>query len=166
MSIKISTLLSKVDSLSNIQKALILTDFHKYMQYKGFSENHQINNLKTIIDFARFLGPEEFCSISKKEQILSFLNTNQRRTARSSQRWITTCAIIRIKHLFRWIYNQRGKADAISQSEWTTAFCQNKRIKNQEVYVILAYIKLKEQLSKHMSLALYLLICSYYSHFT
>jgi hypothetical protein len=86
MSIKISTLLSKVDSLSNRQKALILTDFHKYMQYKGFSENHQINNLKTIIDFARFLGPEEFCSISKKEQILSFLNTNQRRTARSSQK--------------------------------------------------------------------------------
>src|SRR6187200_535622 len=49
MSIKISTLLSKVDSILNRQNASIIMDFYGYMQYKGSSENHKINNLKVIL---------------------------------------------------------------------------------------------------------------------
>jgi len=67
MSIKISTLLSKVDSLSNRQNRSVIIDLHRYMQYKGSSENHQINNPKVIIDFAKLLGSEPFYSTSKKE---------------------------------------------------------------------------------------------------
>ena len=91
MSIKISTLLSKVDSVSNKQNASIIMDFHRYMQYKGSSENHQINNLKVIIDFAKFLGSKEFYSISKKEQILSFLNMKIKDGQQDpDKKWITT----------------------------------------------------------------------------
>ncbi|HJT46681.1 MAG TPA: hypothetical protein VJ729_00755 [Nitrososphaeraceae archaeon] len=43
MSIKISTLLSKVDSLPNRQNASIIMDFYGYMQYKGSSEKLQLD---------------------------------------------------------------------------------------------------------------------------
>jgi hypothetical protein len=67
MSIKLSTLLSKVDSLHNRGNASIVMDFYGFMQDKGSSENHQINNPKVIIDFAKLLGSEPFYSTSKKE---------------------------------------------------------------------------------------------------
>ena len=35
---------------------LISTVFYKYMQEKGSSDNHQVNNLKVVIDFANFIG--------------------------------------------------------------------------------------------------------------
>jgi hypothetical protein len=75
MSIKISTLLSKVDSIPNKENAAIIMDFYRYMQDKGSSENHQINNLKVIMDFTRFLGSEGLYNVCKREQITSFLNT-------------------------------------------------------------------------------------------
>jgi hypothetical protein len=91
MSIKISTLLSKVDSLSNKKNASIIMDFYRYMQDKGSSENHQINNLKVIIDFTRFLGPEGFYSINNKEQITSFLNTKIKDAQHSNPTDTITC---------------------------------------------------------------------------
>jgi hypothetical protein len=60
MSIKISTLLAKVDSLPNKQNASIIMDFYRYMQDNGSSENHQINNLTVTIDYAKSLGPQHF----------------------------------------------------------------------------------------------------------
>ena len=105
MSIKISTLVSKVDSLSNKENAAIIMDFYKYMQDKGSSENHQINNLKVVIDFTKFLGSEGFYNISKKEQITSFLDTKIKNPQRDpDKRWITTWNhyLNRIKLFFRW----------------------------------------------------------------
>ncbi|MCJ7635979.1 MAG: hypothetical protein MUO21_00650, partial [Nitrososphaeraceae archaeon] len=59
---------------------------------KGSSENHQVNNLKVVIDFAKFLGPNIiFYNISKKEQITSFLNTKIKSyDIDPDKRWITT----------------------------------------------------------------------------
>jgi len=38
------------------------------MQEKGSSETHQVNNLKVVIDFANFLGPDiTFYNISRRE---------------------------------------------------------------------------------------------------
>jgi len=62
------------------------------MQEKGSSDNHQVNNLKVVIDFANFLGPDiTFYEVSRKKEIISFLN----RKIKSSdidpdKRWITT----------------------------------------------------------------------------
>ena len=49
MSIKISTLLKKIDLLNSKENASVIIDFYDYMRDKGSSENHIINNLKVII---------------------------------------------------------------------------------------------------------------------
>ena len=66
------------------------------MQEKGSSDNHQVNNLKVVINFANFLGPNiTFYNISKKEQITSFLNTKIKNSdIDPDKRWITTWTAI------------------------------------------------------------------------
>ena len=55
-SIRLDTLVGKINNVvPNGKNASIISDFQKYMQEKGSSENHQVNNLKVIIDFAKFL---------------------------------------------------------------------------------------------------------------
>ena len=56
MSIKISTLLAKVHSLSNRQSAASILDFYKHMQDKGPSENHMINTIKVVLELAVFVA--------------------------------------------------------------------------------------------------------------
>lgn len=89
MSIKISTLLAKVDLLSNKENTSIILDFYRNMLDKGSSENHQINNLKVIIDFGRFLGSKALYDINTKEQVLCFLNTKIKDARQDpDKRWI------------------------------------------------------------------------------
>jgi integrase/recombinase XerD len=108
MSIKISTLLAKVDSLPNKQNASIIMDFYRYMQDNGSSENHQINNLTVTIDYAKSFGPTTFYEINKKDQIMPYLNTKIKDDRLDpDKRWITTWNhyLNRIKLFFRWLYN-------------------------------------------------------------
>jgi integrase/recombinase XerD len=108
MSIKISTLLAKVQSLPNEQNRLTIMDFYNYMQEEGSSENHQINNLKVIIDFSKHLGQKSFHDIKKKEQVLFYLNGKVKDPQTDpDKRWITTWNhyLNRIKLFFRWLYN-------------------------------------------------------------
>ena len=57
-SVKISTIVdNKINLVPNKENSTIIYDFYNYMQEKGSSENHQVNNLKVAIDFANFLGP-------------------------------------------------------------------------------------------------------------
>ena len=44
MPIRITTLLKKIDLLSNKDNAIVLMDFYDYMREKGSSENHIMNN--------------------------------------------------------------------------------------------------------------------------
>ena len=44
------------------------------MKEKDSSENHQVNNLKVVIDLAKCLGATNFYQIEKREQIISYLN--------------------------------------------------------------------------------------------
>ena len=69
------TLLAKIDSLPNRKNAAVILDFYRHMKDKGSSENHIINNIKVVLDLARFLETEEYETIKKKEQVVSFLNT-------------------------------------------------------------------------------------------
>ncbi len=66
LSVKISTLLSKVNSLQNKENASIIMDFYSYMCEKDSSENHKINNLKVVIDYARYLGNVRLYDVNKK----------------------------------------------------------------------------------------------------
>ena len=52
------------------------------MKSAGAAEKHQNNNIKTIISFAKFLGPNlSFPLITKREQIIKFLDTKIKDTA-------------------------------------------------------------------------------------
>jgi hypothetical protein len=74
-SVKLSTLVKKVNLVvQNTENQSTILEFYNYMQEKGSSENHQVNNLKVVIDFAKFLGPVSFYDIKKREQVISFLN--------------------------------------------------------------------------------------------
>jgi len=78
-SVKLCTLVEKINlAIVNQQNASIILDFHKYMQEKGSSENHQVNNLKVVIDFAKFLGPTMLYEVENREQVISFLNGKSR----------------------------------------------------------------------------------------
>lgn len=91
LSVKISTLLNKVDSLENKENASIIMDFYNYVSEKGSSENHKINNLKVIIDYAKYLGNVCLYDVNKKSQIISFLNSKVKDVSTDpDKRWITT----------------------------------------------------------------------------
>jgi integrase/recombinase XerD len=114
------------------------------MKFNGCSEHHQNNNLKVVIAFAKFLGPDSsFYNIKKKEQIIAFLDTKIKSTEQDpDKKWITTWNhyLHRIKLFLRWLYNQRGKGlnDGASQSDWQTpdfARIKGKRIKRVSPYL-------------------------------
>jgi CheY-like chemotaxis protein len=125
------------------------------MQEKGSSENHQVNNLKVVINFANFLGPNiTFYNICKKEQITSFLNTKIKSSdIDPDKKWITTWNhfLNRIKLFMRWLYNYhyRLKQNNIennysedindNNNEWITPeFC---KIKPKQIKRISPYLE-------------------------
>lgn len=64
-SVRLSTLVKKITEIPSPQNASIISSFYEYMQEKGSSENNQVNNLKVILDFAKFLGPNSFYDVKK-----------------------------------------------------------------------------------------------------
>lgn len=56
MSIKITTLLKKIDLLSNKDNASVLVDFYDYMRQKGSSENHIMNKFEGYNRICELLG--------------------------------------------------------------------------------------------------------------
>ncbi|MDP8906046.1 MAG: hypothetical protein M3M88_00815 [Thermoproteota archaeon] len=108
LSVKVPTLLDKVSSLQNRENAPIIIDFYNYMCEKGSSENHKINNLKVVIDYAKYLGDVLFYDVNKKSQFTSFLNSKVKDTSIDPEkRWITTWNhfLNRMKLFFRWLHN-------------------------------------------------------------
>jgi integrase/recombinase XerD len=73
---KLTTTIKNINSIPNQVNVSLVSEFHQYMISNCSSERHQNNNLKTIVCFARFLGPTiSFLDICKKEQVLPFLDT-------------------------------------------------------------------------------------------
>ena len=93
------------------------------MRANGLSDNHQINNLKCIINFGKSLGKHtEFHMITTKEQILSFLNTKVKsHDDDPDKKWIATWNnyLNRIRLFLRWLINHINY-DNIYSSEWKT----------------------------------------------
>ena len=76
MPFKLSTTIGKIQNLPNSKNIEIVNDFLEYMRSNSSSEHHQNNNLKVLITFSNLIGKDNsFYDISKKEQILEFLNT-------------------------------------------------------------------------------------------
>ena len=85
------------------------------MRNNGSKEHHQNNNLKVVIAFGNFIGKDiSFLGITKKDQILEFLNTKVKRYDEDpDKRWITTWNnyLNRLRLFYRWLYNHENDMD-------------------------------------------------------
>jgi integrase/recombinase XerD len=57
MPAKLTTTINKIQSVPNQTNSVIINEFYQYMINNDASTHHQNNNLKIIIAFANFLGP-------------------------------------------------------------------------------------------------------------
>ena len=93
------------DKVPNVENSKLIADFQSYMKNNATSERHQNNNLKAIIAFSGFLGPDTtYYQVSTKDQITRFLDTKIKADADDpDKRWNTTWNdyLVRIKHFFR-----------------------------------------------------------------
>ncbi|MGA7369305.1 MAG: hypothetical protein WBX01_09255 [Nitrososphaeraceae archaeon] len=143
MSIKISTLLAKVQTLPNQQNTSTIIDFYSYMEEEGSSENHKINNLKVVLDFAKYIGQKSFHDISRKEQIVSYLNGKVKDPLIDpDKRWITTWNhyLNRIKLFFRWMHNYYLKREL-----------QTFLTEERTYWITPDFVKIKQKHSKRIS---------------
>jgi hypothetical protein len=63
-----TTLRHICDKVPNSVNSQLIADFHQYMKDNGTSQRHQNNNLKAIIAFADFLGPNtSFYQVTKRD---------------------------------------------------------------------------------------------------
>ncbi len=112
MPTKLSTTINNIKKISNKENAEIVIQFHQFMKNHDASERHQNNNLKTMIAYSIFLGNKPLKQVNKKEGILSFLQTKiKSKEDDPEQKWITIYNdyLHRIKHFFRWLYNDAEK---------------------------------------------------------
>jgi integrase/recombinase XerD len=89
---KLSSTINKIQNLANSFNIETLPEFLIYIKENGSSERHQNDNLKIIIEFSNYLDHNtSFNDISKKEQILSFLDTKIKDSSIDSEKkWITS----------------------------------------------------------------------------
>ncbi|MGB8936715.1 MAG: hypothetical protein WCC17_16605 [Candidatus Nitrosopolaris sp.] len=134
---KLSTTISKISHVPNHINSSVIHEFDRYLQLSGCSENNQNNNLKAIIAFANFIGPDvSFYDICSHEQILCYLDTKIKNTQQDpEEKWITTWNdyLNRIKLFFRWLTNRQNKEPFNpSKSDWKTPdFVQIKEKKSK-----------------------------------
>jgi hypothetical protein len=142
MPYKLTTTVKNIHSISNSINARLISEFHQYMITNGSSERHQNNSLKAIVCFARFLGPSiSFLEISKKEHVISFLDTKIRSSEQDPEKksintWNDYAR--RIKRFLRWLYNTRECTQPVlEQTDWITpdfANIKEKRTKRISPY--------------------------------
>lgn len=124
MPTKLATTVRKIDLLSNTENSDLINRFHEFMISNGASERHQNNNLKEIISFANFVGPNvTFSSINTGKEILSFLDSKIKSSQEDSdQKWTTTGNdyLHRIKHFLRWLHNCYSNNGSVSIEDWKT----------------------------------------------
>src|SRR5918995_7473493 len=126
MPAKLTTTISKIQTVPNPTNAEIIDQFYQYLKSSDVSENHQNNCLKVVITLATFLGTNiTFYDIKKKEQIMAFLDTKvKNREEDPDKKWLTTWNhyLNRVRLFFRWLYNAKAKevSENIIPSEWET----------------------------------------------
>ncbi|HZI70966.1 MAG TPA: hypothetical protein VFD60_07370, partial [Nitrososphaeraceae archaeon] len=110
---KLSTTVSKIETIQNPTNSSLIGEFYEYMKINGASERHQNNSLKMVIAFANHLGKEiSFYDIKDKKQVTSYLDTKVKSSEEDpDRRWITTWNyyLVHIKRFFRWLHNHKCK---------------------------------------------------------
>lgn len=113
------------DKVPNAVNSKLIADFHSYVEDNSTSERYQNNNLKAVIAFSEFLGPDTtFYQVTTTEQIIKFLDTKTKIFSDDPEkRWITTWNdyLVRIKHFFRWLHNCRIKLNRQTEEDFCVA---------------------------------------------
>ena len=139
MPFTLQTITKKMEVVPNAVNRSLISEFSSYMIDRDHSMNHRINNLKVVISYASYLGPEiSFHDVNKKDQILDFLDTKKKDVEKDPERkWITTWNyyLNRLKLFFRWLYNRNTNvSDELDMSEWKTPeFVQIKHKKTKRI---------------------------------
>jgi hypothetical protein len=141
MPFKLSTTIGKIQNIPNSKNIEIINEFLEYMRSNGSSEHHQNNNLKVVITFGNFIGKDiSFLDLTKKEQILEFLNTKVKNYDEDpDKRWITTWNnyLNRLRLFYRWLYNH--DKDTVDHENWQTP--EFIKIKNKKSKRISPYLE-------------------------
>lgn len=143
MPVKLETSLKNIQLLGNTKNSELIHQFYLYLRSVNTSECYQNQNIKALINMAKFFGSDlEFNQISKKEEILSFLDTKIKNKEEDPDgKWMRTWNdyLQRIKYFFRWLYNeklrQEKNEESLDPSDWVTP----------------SFLKIKEKKSKRIS---------------
>jgi integrase/recombinase XerD len=143
MPVKLSTTIKNIELLENPTNINLIQGFYNYLKSNNTSESYQNQNIKALINFAKFLGPNrDFYQLSKREEILAYLNTKVKSKEEDPDgKWMRTWNdyLQRIKYFIRWIYNEKKRIDnnleEIEPTDWTTP----------------SIVKIKEKRSKRIS---------------
>ena len=141
--VKLETTLNNIQLLENQNNAKLIYEFYLYLRSVNTSESYQNQNLKALINMAKFFGKNlDFIQISKREEILSFLDTKIKNKEEDPDgKWMRTWNdyLQRIKYFFRWVYNeklrQERNEESLDPSDWVTP----------------SFLKIKEKKSKRIS---------------
>lgn len=141
--VKLETTLNNIQLLDSENNSKLIYEFYLYLRSVNTSENYQNQNIKALINMAKFYGKNiEFIQVSKKEEILSFLNTKIKNKEEDPDgRWMRTWNdyLQRIKYFFRWLYNEKLRQyrneESLDPSDWVTP----------------PFLKIKEKKSKRIS---------------
>ncbi|MGD9673660.1 MAG: hypothetical protein AB7U98_09305 [Candidatus Nitrosocosmicus sp.] len=143
MPVKLETSIKNIQLLDNRNNAQLIHEFYLYLRSVNTSESYQNQNIKALINMAKFYGKDlEFIQISKKDEILSFLDTKiKNKEDDPDGKWMRTWNdyLQRIKYFFRWFYNeklrQERNEESLDPSDWVTP----------------SFLKIKEKKSKRIS---------------
>ena len=73
--VKLETTLNNIQLLENQNNARLIYEFYLYLRSVNTSESYQNQNIKALINMAKFFGKDvHLPGISNKEEILSFLD--------------------------------------------------------------------------------------------
>ena len=72
MPIKLETTIKNIQLLDNQNNVRLIREFYSYLKFNNTSESYQNQNIKALINMARFFSEMDFATISKKELILYY----------------------------------------------------------------------------------------------
>lgn len=93
MPVKLSTTIKNIKLLENPTNRELIQGFYNFLKSNNTSESYQNQNIKALINLAKFLGPNrDFYQISRKEEILAFLDTKiKSKELDPDKKWMRTC---------------------------------------------------------------------------
>ena len=103
--VKLETTLNNIKLIDNENNSKLIYEFYLYLRSVNTSESYQNQNIKALINMAKFFGKNlDFIQISEKKEILSFLDTKIKNKEEDPDgKWMRTWNdyLQRIKYFFR-----------------------------------------------------------------